>query len=183
MKTEKAKKDKSIRPHVVAVLIFAVVMVVIISIPILQHRQFLKFVSDFSRVTTRTETKNVVYCEYNGEDVLLDADQKANIYRQLVYSEQRLLRPLKRVGPKGSGEFEPVGWDEALDLVARKFLEIKNRYGPDALAGFACSVVAVADFVFLSFSAFFGVLPQPVKITKTHNAKAVITDFFISDSP
>ena len=38
---------------------------------------------------TRTETKNVVYCAYNGEDVLLDADQKANIYRQLVYSEQK----------------------------------------------------------------------------------------------
>ena len=102
METEKAKKDKSIRPHVVAVLIFAVVMIVIIAIPILQHRQFLKFVSDFSRVTTRTETKSVVYCAYNGEDVLLDADQKANIYRQLVYSEQkRRAVPTEEIAAEG----------------------------------------------------------------------------------
>ena len=30
-------------------------------------------------------------------------------------------------------------WDEALDLVATKFLDIKKNYGTDALAGFACS--------------------------------------------
>ena len=40
---------------------------------------------------------------------------------------------------KETGEFEEATWDEALDLVASKFTEIKNTYGGEALAGFACS--------------------------------------------
>ena len=40
---------------------------------------------------------------------------------------------------KETGEFERATWDEALDLVATKFLDIKKNYGTDALAGFACS--------------------------------------------
>ncbi|WP_019001747.1 formate dehydrogenase subunit alpha [Succinimonas amylolytica] len=54
-----------------------------------------------------------------------------------VNSPDRLRYPL--IKNRATGEFERATWDEALDLVARKFLEIKNRYGPDALAGFACS--------------------------------------------
>ena len=40
---------------------------------------------------------------------------------------------------KETGEFEKATWDEALDLVASKFMEIKKKYGSDSLAGFACS--------------------------------------------
>ena len=89
MKTEKAQKDKSIRPSVVTVSIFLIAAAIIIAVPLLQHRQFTKFVSDFSNVTTRTETKNVVYCNYEGEDILLNAEQKTDIYRKLVFSEMR----------------------------------------------------------------------------------------------
>jgi hypothetical protein len=89
MKTEKTKKDKSIRPHLTIVAVFLVIVAIIISIPLLQHRKFTKFVSDFSTVTTRTETKNVVYCNYAGEDILLDAEQKMDIYRKLVFSEMK----------------------------------------------------------------------------------------------
>lgn len=83
----KTKKDKSVRPHITIVVVFLVIVAILISIPLLQHRQFLKFMSDFSRVTTRTETKNVVYCNYEGEDILLDAEQKNDFYRKLVFSE------------------------------------------------------------------------------------------------
>jgi hypothetical protein len=89
METEKAKKDKSIRPHLAIVVVFLVIVAILISIPLLQHRQFTKFVSDFSNVTTRTETKNVVYCNYQGEDILLNAEQKIDIYRKLVFSEMK----------------------------------------------------------------------------------------------
>lgn len=49
----------------------------------------------------------------------------------------RLTRPLIRDGERG--HFRPASWDEALDLTARRLMEIKAEHGPDALAGFACS--------------------------------------------
>ena len=42
-------------------------------------------------------------------------------YLGRVYADDRLLYPLRRVGPKGAGRFERVGWDEALDLIAGEF--------------------------------------------------------------
>lgn len=54
-----------------------------------------------------------------------------------VHSPDRIKYPL--IKNKETGEFERATWDEALDLVASKFMEIKKKYGPDSLAGFACS--------------------------------------------
>ena len=54
-----------------------------------------------------------------------------------VHSPDRIKYPL--IKNHETGEFERATWDEALDLVASKFLEIKRKYGSDALAGFACS--------------------------------------------
>ena len=54
-----------------------------------------------------------------------------------VHSRERLTQPL--IKNHKTGEFEKVTWDEALDLIAAKFNEIKKQYGADALAGFACS--------------------------------------------
>ncbi|MBQ3785833.1 MAG: formate dehydrogenase subunit alpha [Lachnospiraceae bacterium] len=54
-----------------------------------------------------------------------------------VHSPDRLKYPL--IKNKETGEFERATWDEALDLIASKFLQIKKEYGSDALAGFACS--------------------------------------------
>lgn len=52
-------------------------------------------------------------------------------------SPERIKYPL--IKNHETGEFERATWDEALDLVAFKFMEIKKQYGPDSLAGFACS--------------------------------------------
>ena len=54
-----------------------------------------------------------------------------------VHSPDRIKYPLNK--NKETGEFERASWDEALDLVASRFMEIKKQYGPDSLAGFACS--------------------------------------------
>ena len=54
-----------------------------------------------------------------------------------VQSPERIKYPL--IKNRETGEFERATWDEALDLVASKFMEIKKKYGGDALAGFACS--------------------------------------------
>ena len=54
-----------------------------------------------------------------------------------VHSPDRLTTPL--IKNPATGEFEKATWDEALDLVATKFGEIKQQHGGDALAAFACS--------------------------------------------
>ena len=51
-------------------------------------------------------------------------------YAERIHHPDRLTRPLIRKGPKGSGSFEPVSWDAALDLVAEKFLQAEQRHGP-----------------------------------------------------
>ncbi|MFP3869085.1 MAG: IscS subfamily cysteine desulfurase [Desulfobacteraceae bacterium] len=53
---------------------------------------------------------------------------------EIVYSENRLLHPLKRKGPKGTYEFERITWDEALEEIARQLQAIKAQSGPEACA-------------------------------------------------
>ncbi len=50
-----------------------------------------------------------------------------------TYDPDRVLTPLIRVGKRGEGKFRKATWDEALDLVASKMLEIKEKYGPEAM--------------------------------------------------
>lgn len=52
----------------------------------------------------------------------------------LCYNPERLQTPLRRVGPKGSDQFEPISWDEALDITAQKLLEYREAYGPQGVA-------------------------------------------------
>src|SRR5882724_4957701 len=54
---------------------------------------------------------------------------KVNDYLERVYSPGRLLHPLVRSGPKGSGEFRRASWDEALGLVAGRLAEIREVHG------------------------------------------------------
>ena len=59
---------------------------------------------------------------------------KAYGLAQWLYSPQRLTHPLRRVGKKGEGKFERISWDEALDTVAAKLAENKEKYGARSLA-------------------------------------------------
>lgn len=45
----------------------------------------------------------------------------------LQYNQDRLTHPLKRVGKRGEGKFEQIGWDEAMDIMAEKLTELKGR--------------------------------------------------------
>jgi cysteine desulfurase NifS len=53
---------------------------------------------------------------------------------EIVYSEHRLQYPMRRVGPKGSHEFERVSWDEAYDEIVAQLERIKGQSGPEAVA-------------------------------------------------
>ncbi len=60
--------------------------------------------------------------------------QKMARYLDRVYSADRLMHPLKRVGPKGSGRFERIGWDEAIATIAERFAAIAaTADGPQAI--------------------------------------------------
>ncbi|HEX8210613.1 MAG TPA: molybdopterin oxidoreductase family protein [Longimicrobium sp.] len=59
---------------------------------------------------------------------------KVNRYVERTYHADRLTTPLRRVGPKGEGRFEPATWNEALDDIARRLNEIRGGpHGPQAI--------------------------------------------------
>jgi anaerobic selenocysteine-containing dehydrogenase len=54
-------------------------------------------------------------------------------YAERVHHPDRLTQPLRRTGAKGSGEFSPISWDDALDLVAERFLRAEQAHGSEAV--------------------------------------------------
>src|SRR4030042_3736130 len=62
---------------------------------------------------------------------------------ELLYHPERLKVPLKQVGGRGSGRWERISWDDALDEIAAKLTSLKEKYGPE------------------SFSAIHGTGPRP----------------------
>ena len=54
-------------------------------------------------------------------------------YAERVDHPDRVLHPLRRVGPKGSGQFEQISWDDALDIVAENFIRAEQQHGPQAV--------------------------------------------------
>ena len=55
-------------------------------------------------------------------------------YPGFVHGSQRLTTPLRRTGPKGSGQFEPIDWSEALDLIYARVSQVITQYGAHAVA-------------------------------------------------
>lgn len=92
-------------------------------------------VKDGRVVNVYGEPKNPVQGdELNPQDGALCSKGRVGIV-QLLYNKYRITRPLKRVGPKPSMKFQPVSWDEAYRDIARKFLEIRDTDGPQAIGG------------------------------------------------
>ena len=58
---------------------------------------------------------------------------KVNRYLERVYSPDRLLHPLRRLGRKGEGRFVRITWDEALDTIASRLREVVARHGGEAV--------------------------------------------------
>ena len=89
----------------------------------------------------------IVYFDENDRIVRLAPDPEvplgkvlcpiANSVEEVVYSEKRLTQPMKRVGPKGGYDFEPISWDEAYAIIVDKLEALKSTYGPEAAAFYA----------------------------------------------
>ncbi|MBB5626988.1 molybdopterin-containing oxidoreductase family protein [Sphaerisporangium krabiense] len=58
---------------------------------------------------------------------------KVNRYVEHTKAADRILYPMRRIGPKGSGRFTRIGWDEALDEIARRLTAIIEEFGGEAI--------------------------------------------------
>ncbi|MCC5972963.1 MAG: molybdopterin-dependent oxidoreductase [Rubellimicrobium sp.] len=58
---------------------------------------------------------------------------KVRDYETRTYAPDRLLYPLRRVGPKGAGQFERISWDAALGEIAERFAEVIETHGAEAI--------------------------------------------------
>jgi anaerobic selenocysteine-containing dehydrogenase len=61
---------------------------------------------------------------------------KVGNFAQRVYSDERLLYPMRRAGKKGDGKFARLGWDEAIRAICKRFAEIKQQWGGEAILPF-----------------------------------------------
>ena len=58
---------------------------------------------------------------------------KMRYYPRRLYSPLRVLHPLKRNGPRGSGRFERITWDQALDEIKERYRSIIDEFGAEAI--------------------------------------------------
>jgi anaerobic selenocysteine-containing dehydrogenase len=77
----------------------------------------------------------------------------------------RLKYPMKRAGERGEDKWERITWDEALDTIAKKLLELKEKYGPESVA-FGIGEPKGLEFAFSQrFASAFG---TPNVVTPSH---------------
>ncbi len=62
---------------------------------------------------------------------------KVREYAERVHSPLRITEPLRRVGPKGAGDFAPIGWDEAVAEIARRWRATIDEHGAEAILPFS----------------------------------------------
>ena len=96
-------------------------------------------------IATAIETDNLIHTNCGREDEYIDFDEyrqgmyqrracvRGRGWRKDIYSPNRLKYPLLRVGPRGSRQFKRISWDEALNLVAQKYVETREKYGPHSV--------------------------------------------------
>ncbi|MCC7168316.1 MAG: molybdopterin-dependent oxidoreductase [Rhodospirillales bacterium] len=91
----------------------------------------------------------------------LRACLRGRSYRSRLYSPERLLYPMVRVGARGDGQFKRASWNAALDLVAEKMVDLKAKYGPTAIldqayAGASYGVLHKSDQIEGLLARFLG---------------------------
>ncbi len=63
-------------------------------------------------------------------------DKVAKYYPSFVHGESRLRQPLMRTGERGSGEYQPTSWENAIALIVEKTKNVIDEYGPEAVLPF-----------------------------------------------
>jgi len=121
--------------------------------------------------------------------------QKGACYSSLMTSPQRLRYPLERVGPRGSGKWKRISWDEALDKTAEGVLAAATAHGPETVVAtpgpnFDQGPGSAAEFRFLRctgstvLDTFAGIGDMPIGLIQTYGlflTDGTSDDFFNSD--
>ncbi|MEJ1296161.1 MAG: molybdopterin-dependent oxidoreductase [Candidatus Sedimenticola sp. (ex Thyasira tokunagai)] len=103
---------------------------------------------------------------YYGKDTNLEPQLRACLrgrsYRQRIYSAERLLHPMMRVGKRGEGKFKRVSWDKALNHITNEMHRLKDTYGPTAIldqsyAGASYGVLHKSDQIEGLLARFLGI--------------------------
>ena len=84
---------------------------------------------------------------------------KVRHFDRRVYHDERIQHPAVRTGPKGSGQFSRVTWDEALDLIAERMTVARERFGPESVLPYhygGSNGVLTNDFMDARFFRRFG---------------------------
>ncbi len=90
------------------------------------------------RCPLRIYVKDNVILRIEGDDIEDKDEQlrtclRCRAYRQYVHHPDRLKYPLKRVGPKGKGEFERISWDEAYETIIERLNYTKDTFGNSSI--------------------------------------------------
>jgi len=89
----------------------------------------------FCPVTAKVVDGQVVKVGSRKDPMLKDIICKKGAYAPKAFAHpDRLTQPLRRVGPRGSGQWETVSWDEAMDDITDKLKDVVAQYGPEAVA-------------------------------------------------
>lgn len=106
---------------------------------------------------------------------------------ELLYHPDRVIYPLKRVGKRGEGKWERISWDEALDIMAERFGQIKERYGAETIATIrGCGHKQMANMATQLFSRIIGTpnvldVNEECSVPGCFMAKVTTGDFGIHD--
>lgn len=81
----------------------------------------------------RTSARDLPEPEWNR----ICAKGLSHVFR--IYDPERVKYPMRRVGERGSGEWEQISWDEALEEIATKFKQYADEFGPESVSYMTCS--------------------------------------------
>src|SRR3972149_5452509 len=93
---------------------------------------FRVFVRD-GKVVREEQAGNFPVIEQGVPDMNPAGCQKGAMWSQMLYGQERVLHPLRRVGERGSGKWERGTWDDALSDIADKLIDAIQEVGPESI--------------------------------------------------
>jgi len=107
---------------------------------------------------------------------------------QFINHPDRITKPLKRVGKRGEGKWEEISWDEAYDMIEKKWNQLKDEYGPESvifIQGTGRDIGGPISFLCYSYGSpnwtQLGLAGQSCYTPRLCSQVATMGDFAVSD--